>query len=65
MIRVRGGDLKYSEAERKAVMQGGAAGKVVAETGTATVVSSEVELLLLPPGNHAGQDGGPRRRSTA
>jgi lipopolysaccharide export system protein LptA len=38
-------------------MHGGAAGKVVAETGTATVVSDHVELLLLPPGNHAGPDG--------
>ena len=34
-----------------------AAGNVVAETGTATVTSNEVELLLLPPGNHAGADG--------
>jgi lipopolysaccharide export system protein LptA len=58
VIRMRGGDLKYSDAERKAVMRGGAAGTVVAETGTATSVSNEVELLLLPPGNHAGKDGG-------
>ena len=58
MIRVRGGDLKYSDAERKAVMHGGALGTVEAETGTATSVSNEVELVLLPPGNHAGKDGG-------
>jgi len=58
VIRVRGGDLKYSDAERKAVMRGGALGTVVAETGTAVSVSDEVELTLLPPGNHAGQDGG-------
>jgi lipopolysaccharide export system protein LptA len=58
VIRVRGGDLKYSDAERKAVMRGGALGTVVAETGTASSVSNEVELLLLPPGNHAGKDGG-------
>jgi lipopolysaccharide export system protein LptA len=57
VVRLRGGELKYSEAERKAVMNGGAAGNVVAETGTATVVSDQVELLLLPPGNHAGPDG--------
>jgi len=57
VVRVRGGDLKYSEAERKAILHGGAAGNVVAETGTATVVSNDVELLLLPPGNHAGPDG--------
>jgi lipopolysaccharide export system protein LptA len=58
VIRVRGGDLKYSDAERKAVMRGGALGTVVAETGTAASVSNEVELTLLPPGNHAGKDGG-------
>jgi lipopolysaccharide export system protein LptA len=58
VIRLRGGDLKYSDAERKAVMHGAALGTVVAETGTAASVSSEVELLLLPPGNHAGKDGG-------
>lgn len=57
VIRMRGGDLKYSDAERKALMRGGAAGSVVAETGTATVNSNEVELILLPPGNHAGKDG--------
>jgi lipopolysaccharide export system protein LptA len=58
VIRVRGGDLKYSDAEHKAVMRGGAMGTVVAETPTATSVSDEAELLLLPPGNHAGKDGG-------
>jgi len=58
VIRVRGGDLKYSDAERKAMMRGGALGTVVAETGTASSVSNEVELTLLPPGNHAGKDGG-------
>jgi len=57
VIRVRGGDLKYSDAEHKALMRGGALGTVVAETGTATSVSNEVELTLLPPGNHAGKDG--------
>jgi lipopolysaccharide export system protein LptA len=31
---------------------------VVAETATATSESNEVELVLLPPGNHAGKDGG-------
>jgi lipopolysaccharide export system protein LptA len=58
VIRVRGGDLKYSDAERKAVMHGGALGTVVAETGTATSVSNEVDLQLLPAGNHAARDGG-------
>ena len=57
VIRVRGGDLKYSSAERKALMRAGAAGNVVATTAEATTTSSEVELFLLPPGNHAGKDG--------
>ena len=57
VVRVRGGDLKYSEAERKAVMHGVGGGTVVAETGTATVVSNDVELQLLPAGNHAGPEG--------
>ena len=57
MIRVRGGDLKYSEAERKVVMRGGTAGNVEAQTGGATSESANVELLLLPPHNHAGEDG--------
>ena len=61
VIRVRGGDLKYSDAEHKAVMHGGAMGTVEAETGTGTTVSKEVELLLLPTDNHAGKDGGAAR----
>jgi len=59
VIRVRGADLKYSAAERKAVMRGGAAGGIVtAETGTATTVSNDVELTLLPPATRAGGQGG-------
>jgi len=57
VIRVRGGELKYSDAERKAVMRGGALGSVVAEMGAATTSSNEVELQLQPAGNHAGKDG--------
>jgi lipopolysaccharide export system protein LptA len=57
VIRVRGGDLKYSSAERKAVVRGGTAGNVVASTAEANTTSSELELVLLPPGNHAGRDG--------
>jgi lipopolysaccharide export system protein LptA len=58
VIRVHGGDLKYSDAERTAVMRAGGLASVVAETATATSESNEVELVLLPPGNHAGKDGG-------
>ncbi len=59
VIRIRGGDLKYSDAERKAIINAGALGSVVAETGTVTSVSDQVEVFLLRPGNHAGKDGGP------
>jgi lipopolysaccharide export system protein LptA len=58
VIRMRGGDLRYSDVERKALMRGGILGTVVAETGMATSISQEVELILLPAGNHAGKDGG-------
>jgi lipopolysaccharide export system protein LptA len=57
VIRVRAGYLKYSGAERKAMLRAGTAGQVVAETAEATTSSNEVELVLLPPGNHAGPDG--------
>ena len=50
VIRVRGGDLWYSDLERKAVMQGDILRTVTAETGTATTVSNSVELNLTPAG---------------
>jgi lipopolysaccharide export system protein LptA len=53
VIRVRGGDLKYSDIERKAVMHSGVLGTVVTETGTATSTSNEVEVMLLPAGKAA------------
>ena len=56
VIRVHGGQLDYSDVERKAVMVDGAMGPVVAETGTATSISDRVELYLLPSGAHAGKD---------
>lgn len=49
VIRVRGGDLKYSDAEHKAIMQGGVLGAVTAETSTATSISNQIELFLVPP----------------
>ena len=58
VIRVHGGDLKYSDAEHKAVMHAGALASVVAETPTAVSSSNQVEMLLLPAANHAGKDGG-------
>lgn len=57
VISVRAGDLKYSGAERKAFLHGGPAGQVRAETGEVTTQSNEVEIALLPPGNHAGPEG--------
>jgi lipopolysaccharide export system protein LptA len=58
VIRVRAGDLKYSGAERKAMLHAGSAGPVVAQTNAATTSAGEVEIVLLPPGNHAAPDGG-------
>ena len=58
VIRLRGGDLWYSDAERRAVMHGGVLGTVVAETGTATSTSNEVELQLTPAGNRDSNNGG-------
>jgi lipopolysaccharide export system protein LptA len=55
VIRVRGGDLNYSDAARKAVMHAGVLGSVVAETGTAASTSNEVEVFLLPAGKAGGQ----------
>ena len=57
VIRVRGGDLEYSDAEHRAVMHGGVAGAVVAETGTATTTSDSVELFLIPAGKSDGGAG--------
>ncbi|MGO8757240.1 MAG: LptA/OstA family protein [Terracidiphilus sp.] len=50
VIRVRGGELWYSDAERRAVMRGGDLGAVTAETGTVTSTSDSVELRLMPAG---------------
>jgi lipopolysaccharide export system protein LptA len=53
VIRVRGGDLWYSDVERRAVMRGGGLGAVTAETGTATSASDQVELQLAPAAGRA------------
>ena len=57
VITLHGGDLKYSAAERKAVMRAGVVGQVSASTADADTSSREFEMVLLPPGNHAGKDG--------
>jgi lipopolysaccharide export system protein LptA len=58
VIRVRGGDLWYSDAEHRAVMRGGSLNRVVAETGTAISDSNEVDLLMTPSGHSNGNGGG-------
>ena len=58
VIRVRGGDLRYSDADRVALMRGGALDRVVAETGTAICISNEVELTLHAAGSHADAGNG-------
>jgi lipopolysaccharide export system protein LptA len=55
VVRVRGGDLKYSDVERKAVMRSGVLAAVVAETGTEASTSNEAEVLLRPAGKTEGQ----------
>ena len=58
MVRVRGGQLDYSDMDRKALMVGGAMGTVVAETGDATSVSNQVELYLAPAGKSPARGSG-------
>jgi lipopolysaccharide export system protein LptA len=57
VIQVTAGELKYSGAERKATLHGGSAGPVQAETAAVTTSSNDVDIVLLPPGNHAGPEG--------
>jgi lipopolysaccharide export system protein LptA len=58
VVRVRGGDLKYSDIERQAVMRSGVLGAVVAESATAASTSNEVEVRLAPAGENPGRKGG-------
>ncbi len=58
VIRVRGGDLWYSDPEHRAIMRGGVMDAVVAETANAASRSDSVELQLIPagiPDNGTGQ----------
>ena len=57
VVQLQGGDLKYSAAERKAVMHAGVVGQVSASTADGKTTSTEFEMLLAPPGNHAGKGG--------
>jgi len=58
VITVTGGNLKYSDAERLAIMRADSLASVTTETATAKSSSDEIDLVLLPAGNHAGKDGG-------
>jgi len=46
LIRLRGAQLKYSAADRKAWISGGTGGVVTTETASGTVISDEVEMAL-------------------
>jgi lipopolysaccharide export system protein LptA len=69
VIRVRSGDLHYSEGERLALFHGGALGSVTAQTtetgGMATVVSQEAEVKLMPAGVHSNGAGGSNAASNS
>ncbi|HEX8711365.1 MAG TPA: LptA/OstA family protein, partial [Terracidiphilus sp.] len=52
VIRVRGGQFDYADAEHRAVMSGATLGSVVAEAGGATCTAQEVVLLLRPRGTN-------------
>jgi lipopolysaccharide export system protein LptA len=58
VVRIKAAELKYSQAERKATLGGGTEGRVEADTGEVHTTSNEVQLVLLPPGNHAAPNGG-------
>jgi lipopolysaccharide export system protein LptA len=57
VITIRAGDMKYAGSERKAVMRAGVVGRVVADTAEAETSSNQIELVLLPPGDHASRNG--------
>ena len=53
LIRIRGGELSYSAAERRAQMRAGVLGAVTSQTPTATAASDQIELFLTPAGQQA------------
>ncbi|MFZ1940474.1 MAG: hypothetical protein ACLPZY_00415 [Terracidiphilus sp.] len=54
VIRVRGGDLWYSDAEHRALMHAGVLGAVVAETESGTSSSDRLDLRMMPAGPNGG-----------
>ncbi len=70
VIRLRSGELHYSEGERLAVFKSGLLSSVTAETtsagGTATVTAQQAELRLMPAGVRPKPAiGGPNSSSTS
>jgi lipopolysaccharide export system protein LptA len=53
LIRIRGGDLRYSAAERRAQMRAGVLSAVTSQTPTATAASDQIELFLIPVSQQA------------
>ena len=54
VIRVRGGNLVYSDAERKATVRSSPLASVVAETGTGSSASDQLEVFLAATGGQKG-----------
>ena len=54
VIRVRGGELWYSDAEHRALMRAGVLGAVVAETESGTSSSDRLDLRMMPAGPNGG-----------
>jgi lipopolysaccharide export system protein LptA len=50
LIHIRGGNLSYSTAERRAQMRAGVLSAVTSQTPTATAASDQIELFLTPAG---------------
>ena len=65
LIRIRGGELSYSAAERRAQMRAGVLGAVTSQTPTATAASDQIELFLTPAGQQAKASVLPQSTSEA
>jgi lipopolysaccharide export system protein LptA len=55
VIRVRGAELTYSDADRRALMRGAPAMQTKAETATGVIAANDLEIQLAPQGAAAGQ----------
>jgi lipopolysaccharide export system protein LptA len=57
VVRVRGGDLWYSGAERRAILRAAPLAEVTAQSGAVESTSNQVELFLAPAGAASGSPG--------